>query len=406
MRILIIGGGVAGTATALALHQAGFEVSVHEAHPDSAEDIGAFLTLASNGMRALAQIGAAEAVAAVGFPLATMRVLAADGVEIADVPLGEADQPLTRFRCLRRSELNRALQAEARRRGIAIVHGARLAALTDRPGSVEATFGDGSSVTGDLLIGADGIRSTVRPVIAPGGGAPRYAGQRVYYGYCSGVLTGEDPERITMIRGSGAAFGCATSPGGETHWFARVTGAAATAAEIAGGTAARWRDLLLPRLRADATPAADLVAATDRRIMVTNACDLPPGAPWTGRRTLIIGDAAHAASPATGQGASMALEDAVVLAKALRDYPDTATALAAYERLRRPRVEQNTAASARLTGGAPPPRPAPDRTADRTPDRTPGQPTGQRSGGGSPPVTRVDPELLRQLDWHIPLTSA
>ncbi|QMU70584.1 NAD(P)/FAD-dependent oxidoreductase [Streptacidiphilus sp. P02-A3a] len=393
MRILIIGGGIAGTATALALHQAGFAVSVHEAHPDSAEDIGAFLTLADNGMRALAQIGAAETVTAVGFPLTTMRVLAADGDEVAEIPLGEADRPLSRFRCLRRSELNRALQAEAGRRGIALAHGVRLTALSDRPASVRATFSDGSTASGDLLIGADGINSTVRSSLDPGGAGPRYAGQRVYYGYCSGVLPGGDSERITMIRGSGAAFGCATSPSGETHWFARVSGPAATAAELAGGTPTRWRDLLLPLLRADATPAADLVAATDRRIMVTNACDLPPGAPWAEHRTLLIGDAAHAASPATGQGAAMALEDAVVLAKALRDYPGTATALAAYERLRRPRVERNTAASARITDGTAPPRPDPGRT------------PGPGAGGGGRPVTRVDPELLRQLDWDTPLTS-
>ncbi len=394
MRILIIGGGIAGTATALALHQAGFEVSVHEAHPDSAEDMGAFLTLAGNGMHALAQIGAAEAVAAVGFPLTTMRLLAGTGAGIADVPLGEPDQPLTRYRCLRRGELNRALQAEARRRGITVAHGARLASLTDRPGSVEATFTDGGTAAGDLLIGADGINSTVRSLLDPGGAAPRYAGQRVYYGYCSGVLTGEDPERITMVRGSGAAFGYATSPTGETHWFARVSGAAATAAEITGTPSAQWRDLLLPRLRPDATPAADIVAGTDQRIMVTNACDLPAGIPWTGRGALLIGDAAHAASPATGQGASMALEDAVVLAKALRDCPGTPTALAAYQRLRRPRVEHNTTVSARLTDGAPPERPAPDRT------------TGQGPQGGNRPVTRVDPELLRQLDWNTPLLSA
>jgi 2-polyprenyl-6-methoxyphenol hydroxylase-like FAD-dependent oxidoreductase len=65
--ILIIGGGIAGTATALALQKAGLEATVYEAHPDSAEDIGAFLTLASNGMRALAQVDAATASAASAF---------------------------------------------------------------------------------------------------------------------------------------------------------------------------------------------------------------------------------------------------------------------------------------------------------------------------------------------------
>jgi 2-polyprenyl-6-methoxyphenol hydroxylase-like FAD-dependent oxidoreductase len=138
-RILIIGGGIAGTATALALHKAGFQATVYEAHPDSAEDIGAFLTLASNGMRALAQFDAAEAVAAVGFPLTAMSVVDGSGTQIADVPLGEHDHPLTRYRCLRRSELNRALQSEARRRGIEIRHSARLVAVDEGPASVTAS---------------------------------------------------------------------------------------------------------------------------------------------------------------------------------------------------------------------------------------------------------------------------
>lgn len=92
-RVLVIGGGIAGTATALALCKAGLDVAVYEAHPDSAEDLGAFLTLASNGMRALAQIDASRAVTALGFPLTSMRVLDDAGAELAQVPLGEAAAP-------------------------------------------------------------------------------------------------------------------------------------------------------------------------------------------------------------------------------------------------------------------------------------------------------------------------
>ena len=167
-----------------------------------------------------------------------------------------------------------------------------------------------------------------------------------------------------MVRGSGAAFGYAVSPDGETYWFARVTGDPLTAEELAQGTPAHWRELLLPLLRADAGPAADLVAATGEDLMVTNATEIPTGTPWRSGRTLLIGDAAHAASPATGQGASMALEDAVVLAKSLRDAPDTDSALALYEELRRPRVERNITVSGNISRGthtpSTAPRPAPD----------------------------------------------
>jgi 2-polyprenyl-6-methoxyphenol hydroxylase-like FAD-dependent oxidoreductase len=358
-RVFVIGGGAAGTAAALALHKAGFGVTVYEAHPDAAEDIGAFLTLASNGMRALAQIDAATAVTALGFPLTGMRMLDGSGAQRAARPLGEAEDPVLRYRCLRRGDLNVALQAEAARRGIPVRHGARLVSVRDGPDHVTAHFADGSAATGDLLIGADGLNSTVRRSIAPTA-RPRYAGERVFYGRTTDAPRTAATGLITFIRGSTAAFGHTVSPEGETYWFARVAADPLSPEELAYGTAAR-RDLLVRLLREDPTPAAGIVAATGDDILVTGATELPTGMPWRSARCLLIGDAAHAASPATGQGASMALEDAVILAKALRDAPDPGTALTTYETLRRPRVEHNITVSGHISRGIPirPAAPAP-----------------------------------------------
>ncbi|MBB5889347.1 FAD-dependent oxidoreductase [Kutzneria kofuensis] len=373
-RILIIGGGIAGTSAALAVHKAGLDVTVFEAHPDSGADIGAFLTLASNGMIALAQLDAAEAVARVGFPLTAMRVTAHNGDVLAVTPIGEQDDPLRHYRCIGRAELGAALRAEARRRGIEIVHGKRLIGVDD--GTV--TFEDGSTATGDLILGADGLNSTVRSLIAPT--SPRYAGQRVFYGYTTDAKPDHEPGRIEMLRGSGTAIGYAVSPEGETNWFCRVPDTELTAEEIAAGSPEQWRETLLPLVRPDATPAAEIIAATTDRLMVTNARDLPEGMPWRAGRMLLVGDAAHAASPATGQGASMALEDAVVLGKALRDLGVTTEALDAYETLRRPRVEQNIATSARFTAA---------RTGSTTPPSARPKPSEQ-------------PDFLAHLDWSRP----
>ncbi|MFJ4936965.1 FAD-dependent oxidoreductase [Streptomyces pseudovenezuelae] len=353
-RVLVIGGGIAGTATALALHKAGFEAVVHEAHPDSAEDIGAFLTLASNGMRALAQLDASAAVTAIGFPLTSLRLLDDTGTEQAHAPMGEVSDPLLHYRCLRRGDLNAALQAEAGRRGVAVRHGARLVSVEQGPDQVTAHFADGTTASGDLLIGADGLNSAVRRSVSLGT-RPCHAGQYVFYGYTRTTSPPGADACITMVRGSGAAFGYAVSPDGEAYWFARVSGDPLPAEELAQGTPARWRDLLLPLLRKDATPAADLVAATGDELMVTNATEIPTGTPWRSGRILLIGDAAHAASPATGQGASMALEDAVVLAKSLRDAPHPDAALTLYETLRRPRVEHNITVSGNISRGTPTP---------------------------------------------------
>ncbi|MEU2778350.1 FAD-dependent oxidoreductase [Streptomyces sp. NPDC007162] len=378
-RILIIGGGIAGTASALALHKAGFDVEVYEAHPDTAEDIGAFLTLGSNGMRALAQIDATAEVTALGFPLTSIRLLDDRGSQTAHRLMGDAHDPLLNFRCLRRGELNAALQAKVARRGIAVRHSARLARLDDHHDGVTAHFTDGSTATGDLLLGADGLNSTVRRAIAPFT-QPRYAGQRVFYGYTTDIPPVGESDCFTMIRGSEAAFGFASSPDGETYWFARVAGDPLSAEEIAEGSPADWRTLLVPLLRKDTTPAADVVSATAEHLTVTNATELPLGIPWRSGRALILGDAAHAASPAAGQGASMALEDAVVLAKCLRDLPDTDSALTRYESLRRERVEHNITTSGAMSRGT-------------------YAPSG--SGGRSTPTARSSAAaLIEVLDWE------
>ncbi|BDH11638.1 FAD-dependent oxidoreductase [Streptomyces hygroscopicus] len=382
-RILVIGGGIAGAATALALHKAGFDVAVHEAHPDTAGDIGAFLTLASNGMRALAQLDASDAVTALGFPLRSMRVLDDQGGEVAHLPLGEADDALLRYRCLRRGELSAALQAEVVRRGIGLSHGARLVSVENGADEVTARFADGSVATGDLLIGADGLNSIIRRSIAPGA-EPVYAGQSVFYGYTRSAPAAEETGHITMVRGSTAAFGCAVSPDGEAYWFARVGGQAVPAEELAHPVPSRWREQLVELLRHDATPAAGIVAASTDGIMATNATEIPLGTPWRSGRTLIVGDAAHAASPATGQGASMALEDAVILAKSLRDTPDVDSALSLYEACRRPRVEHNITASGEISRGT------------RTPPRAGRAPSPQRPG---------DDTLALQLDWDVDMNA-
>lgn len=383
-RILVIGGGIAGTAAALGLHKAGHDVALFEAHPDTAEDIGAFLTLATNGMRALAQLDATDAVTAVGFPLTSLRLLDSGGAEVTRAPLAGAHDPALRYRCLRRGELNAALQTEAARRGMALRHGTRLVSVDDGPDGVTAHFADGSTASGDLLIGADGLNSAVRRQVAALAAQPRYAGQRVFYGYTDGTPATDDTGAITMVRGSESAFGYTVSPTGETYWFARVAGEPLPTGGPAHRAAADRREELLPVLRRDATPAGDIVAACADRIMVVNAAEMPLGTPWHVGRVLLIGDAAHAASPATGQGASMALEDAVVLAKALRDTPDPGTAFAVYEQHRRPRVEHNITVSGGISRGT----------------HTPA-----RDGSAAPGASRVDGALIRQLAWEAPLPA-
>lgn len=347
MVIHVVGAGIAGSAAALALHRVGADVVVHEAHPDASTDAGAFLTLAENGVRALQAIGADEAVRRASEPLRTMRVSDGAGTEIASRPLGEPGGP--GFRYLTRARLCAVLQEEVRRRGIPLRHGERLAAVeADRDG-VEALFADGTRVRGDVLVGADGLRSVVRTQLDPGAAPPRYVGSQIFYGTTPGTPPGEPTDRMHFVRSTSAgsvAFGFIATEREGTWWFARVIGPELTPEQVAAGTTAGWSAQLTDVLSEEPGPRS-IVAAADR-VLVTNAYDLANVRVWHRDRALIIGEAAHAASPATGQGASMALEDAVALAEAVRDSDGVGGAFTAYEERRRGPVEANTAASARL----------------------------------------------------------
>lgn len=335
--IHVVGAGIAGSAAALALQAVGAEVVVHEAHPDASTDAGAFLTLAESGMHALRAIGADEAVRLASEPLRTMHVSDGGGTELASRPLGEPGGP--GYRYLARARLCAVLQEEVRRRGIPLRHGERLVATTP---DGDAVFADGTRARGELLIGADGLWSTVRTQLDPGAAPPRYVGSQVFYGATPGTPPGAPTDRFHFVRG-GVAFGYIATEREGTWWFARVIGPELTPHEV---SADDW-SAYLSELLTDAPGPQAIVRSADR-VLVTNAYDLADVRVWHRDHAVIIGDAAHAASPATGQGASMALEDAVALAEAIRGADGIEAALAAYEERRRGPVEANTAASARM----------------------------------------------------------
>lgn len=358
---MVVGGGIAGTAAALALHKAGFEVTVYEAYPCGGDDAGAFLTIAPNGMLALAQIDVAEPVITAGFPLTAMHLVDEDGADIATVPLTRSPDDVYGHCHLRRADLYAILQEQARHRGIAIEHGKRLVDVTRGSAGLQAQFAEGTIAVGDLLIGADGLRSTVRTLIDPAAAAPHYVGLQVIWGYAPGATPSARPAVLHMLRGRQARLGYMLSPRGQTWWFARVPGAELDRDVLASTTPAQWRERLVELFTVDHTPAAEVVAATGDELVAGNIYDVPGLRLWHRDGMLVIGDAAHAASPAAGQGASMALEDAVMLAKSLRDLPDQEQAFAVYEQLRRNRVDRIVAESAGMTRPAMPDREQRDR---------------------------------------------
>jgi len=270
-----------------------------------------------------------------------------DPVEIVSlgVPLDDGTVAVT----MKRSHLALALLDEAERRGIEVRYGCRMSSATNRPGGVTVTLDDGSTRHADLLVGADGVTSQVRRLIDPDAATARYVGLTNFGGITENttIAAALPARQWHFVFGSRAFFGAHPTPDGDVVWFVNVPGPKITPAEKSARTAKEWQCWLADLLADDAGPAAELVRSGHLELWADNTHDLPRVASWHRDRMVIIGDAAHAPSPSSGQGAAMALEDAVVLATSLRDADTVEVGLAAYETERRGRVQRIVATGAR-----------------------------------------------------------
>ncbi|MEO3781992.1 NAD(P)/FAD-dependent oxidoreductase [Actinocorallia sp. B10E7] len=346
---LVVGGGIAGPAAAMALRKIGVEATVCEARPGRADGVGVFLTLGSNGLDALRTLGADTGPLAAGFPTPGILLRSSTGRELGVSAISAAPQDGPVSRTVKRSDLYRAVYGEAAAQGIRFEHGKRLVHAQDTGPSVRALFEDGSEATADLLVGADGVHSTVRRLIDPEAPSPVYGKLLNLGGYARGVKLDADPGSYVMIFGRKAFFGYVLSPDGEVWWFANVPRRDEPArAELEPVSAEAWLHRLKDLFADDAGPAVRILEATSPDdVMRASPLHLLPHLPrWHHGRMVVIGDAAHAPSPSSGQGASLAIEDAVELARCLRDVPDLP--LARFEELRRPRVERIIKAAARV----------------------------------------------------------
>ncbi|MBL7623410.1 FAD-dependent monooxygenase [Frankia sp. AgB1.8] len=341
---IVIGGGIAGPVAALALGQAGIEATVYEAYDTTADGVGGTLSIAPNGLDALAAVGLAGVVEELGSPITSMVMRNGKGRRLATLgsPAGLPAQ-----RLLWRPDLYRALRDATASRGVRVEYGRRLTAVDQDADGVTAVFADGTTARAAVLVGADGIRSRVRSLLDPAAPAPRYVGllgfgARLGPGPVDASRIGTTGSEMHFVFGRRAFFGYVLDEDGSGGWFANLPRAASTtAAETRATDPAGWLKLLRETFAGDGLRMDDLIARTDPAdlISVGGMEDLPTVPVWHRGRAVLIGDAAHATSPSSGQGASLALESAVELARCLRDLPHQ-EAFAGYESLRRARVEK------------------------------------------------------------------
>lgn len=340
MKMLIVGGGIAGATLAVALRRAGLEATIVEARASHVDTGGAFLTLAPNGVNALRGLGLGDVPAAAGgFEVSGLDFFNARGRRIAQLA-GEDD--LRRYGArsvvLRRAKLHTELTDRALACGAQVHFNARLVDLRPRRDGIVAVLADGRELDTDAVIGADGIWSAVRRRTWPEAPRPAYTGIVDCGGWTEIDLP--DTARQQMYFGKRAFFGY-TVKDRLAYWFTnRPRADEPDAGELDALDQAGWMADVRRLHEDDPEPVQAILRAADHSIGAWPIYDLPILPSWHTDRVCIMGDAAHAVSPSTGQGASLAIEDAAVLARWLHARPDPASAFAGFATERHARAAQ------------------------------------------------------------------
>ncbi|MFY9578620.1 MAG: FAD-dependent monooxygenase [Gaiellaceae bacterium] len=330
-RVIVVGGNIAGLGLALALKRLGLDPVVLERMP-SRVDVGGGLHIWTNGAKALRWLGVDETLRAVGTNVERLEFRTRGGAVIMTAPLGDfgrryGDAAFFIPRVALPRTLLEALGTDS------VEFGAECVGYEQRDGGVTARVADGREFHGDVLVGADGIRSGVRAQLV-GDVQPRHAGYQDW-----GAIVQIDglevpPGVFWTIFGSGARAGIAHVGPGLVYWATSIRRPLAAPAPPIRELQARfadWPEAL--RVLIDATPPEVFYGA--------DIFELPKLSRWTDRRVALIGDGAHAMQPGAGRGASEGLVDAVTLARTLasldglEDGTSVASALKKWERSRR-----------------------------------------------------------------------
>lgn len=341
-RVLIAGGGIGGIATALALQRQGIESVVFESAP-RLRDGGAGLHIWTNGMLALEYLGLADEVRETAPAQDICSFADWRGNSIGDWPVGEFParygQPTV---AIGRSALHGIMQGALT---VPVRTGAKVTGYAQDREGVTVRFADGTEERGDVLIGADGIHSAVRAQLL-GAEPPHYTGYIAWRGHAKMGPEEIPPGSFLGLFGRGTRFTYYDIAPGVVHWMSVANGPAGGRDQGTGEDTLR---MLRSRHRGWVDPVARILDATDPDSVIRNdVVERKPDPVWGSGRVTLLGDAAHAVSFNIGQGACLAIEDALVLAEHLTRPGDVTTALRAYEAERRTRTAPMQVLAARI----------------------------------------------------------
>jgi 2-polyprenyl-6-methoxyphenol hydroxylase-like FAD-dependent oxidoreductase len=320
-RAVVIGGGIVGLTSGLALRRAGIEVVIYE-QASEIRAAGAGLGLWANALAVFDELGVGEQVRAIGKP-SEMYFHDAGG-RLLDTPgFGAEDH---RFLLVHRAKLNDLLADAVGRQNIRLATG--FAEYTEHADRVTVRLSDGSSDSADVLIGADGAYSAVRAQLVPGSAAQEHVGHHAWRAVlpASGLTVTED----RLILGThGCRGGYVRTYDGGVYWLVNQFDAHALTGTLKEQALRRAAHLDEDGRNSILT---ELISATpEERILHNQIMLVPPLPRWVSARVVLAGDAAHAMSPHITAGATLGIEDAALLGRLLTPTADVPAALAAYE---------------------------------------------------------------------------
>jgi 2-polyprenyl-6-methoxyphenol hydroxylase-like FAD-dependent oxidoreductase len=333
LKIAIIGGGIGGSAAALSLLKAGFDVHVYEQAPELRE-VGAGIVLTPNAVRVLHHLGCAGDLAALGATPAAIRQRRwDDGRTLLCSPVNPPGRTAM-FYTSHRSDILLMLAGKLPPARLHLGH--RLTGFTDTGGKVEMQFDNGARAEADIMVGADGIRSVVRGLLF-GPDQPRFTGCIAYRGLTTAArLKALDlPNEDQIWMGPGKHFVHYPVSAGRLVNFVCLI-------ERDTWTKESWTEPgdIKDALAAFAGwhPQVGAIISSVTESFVWGLFDRAPLERWSVGRVTLLGDACHPMLPFLAQGAAQAIEDGATLAAVLGKEAGAAAALKRYEELRQPRT--------------------------------------------------------------------
>jgi 2-polyprenyl-6-methoxyphenol hydroxylase-like FAD-dependent oxidoreductase len=331
VRVLVVGGGIAGLAHAIAARRAGHDVEVLEIRPDWTV-AGWGLSLTGPAVRALRAIDLADECIAAGAPIRrTQHNDPAGELRATTEPPSVLGPGQPAEVGMGRPELHRILRERAAALGAGLHTGRTVGEISAGPDGLTARLSDGTVRTVDYLVGADGVRSRTRELLGLAG-EPWYTGQMVWRALVDRPAWAADVHTF-----GGAAGTTGVIPISPTQAYVFLTEARDVPGEVPEEElATRMRELLAP-FGGRFAAVRDTITAPDQVVRRPILALLVEG-PWHAGRGVLVGDAAHSPSPQMVSGAALAIEDAVVLADEVARHDDLEAAFTTYEDRRRDRV--------------------------------------------------------------------